>query len=112
MPITTSGLRRAMKRRMAKKLASILKPPLTVCARPLPRMPENAMASMGMPLFGTRSCSMPWVVPSQLTSQPRARIVCAIARPGKIWPPVPAAMIISLFVVFKFVTLFIAGLRA
>jgi hypothetical protein len=41
---------------------------------------------------GTSRFSMPCVVPSQLTLQPRARISRATARPGITCPPVPAAM--------------------
>ena len=36
---------------------------------------------------------MPSRVPSQLMVQPRDCISCATARPGMMWPPVPAAMI-------------------
>ena len=35
---------------------------------------------------------MPAGVPIQCTFQPRAVSSLAIARPGKMWPPVPAAM--------------------
>ncbi len=45
-----------------------------------------------MPVGGTSRFSMPCVVPSQLTLQPRACIFAATARPGITWPPVPAAM--------------------
>jgi hypothetical protein len=61
--------------RQAPKLASSLKAPRTVWPRPLPRRPAKSMLSIGMPCFGTISPSMPWAVPSQDTSQPRARIV-------------------------------------
>ena len=94
MPSTTSGLRKARYLRQDAKLATSLNAPPTVCARPLPRMPEKSMLSIAMPCFGTMSFSMPCIVPSHETSQPRARIDCAIAMPGKMWPPVPAAMII------------------
>ena len=45
-----------------------------------------------MPEGGTSLFSMPCVVPSQLTVQPRASISRATARPGITWPPVPAAI--------------------
>jgi len=69
-----------------------LNTPPTLCSRPLPRRPENGTLSIGMPLGGTSRFSMPWVVPSQLTIQPRARSLSATARPGITWPPVPAAI--------------------
>ena len=64
-------------------------------AMPLPRTPLTAMVSSGMPCCGTRRVSMPPSAPSQTTGTPRARSACATARPGKMWPPVPPARIIT-----------------
>ena len=60
---------------------------------PLPRTPENSMVSSGKPWAGTMRDSMEPGAPSQRTFQPRSRSAWATARPGKIWPPVPPAMI-------------------
>ena len=38
---------------------------------------------------------MPSRVPSQNTRQPRATSLAATANPGKTWPPVPPAVIIT-----------------
>src|SRR5262245_4624293 len=62
---------------------------------PLPRMPPNATPSKATPCCGTSLASMPSRVPSQNTRQPRATSFAATASPGKMWPPVPPVVIIT-----------------
>ena len=59
-------------------------------ARRAPRWCRSAMSCCG-----TRRVSMPPSAPSHSTGTPRARSACATARPGKMWPPVPPARIIT-----------------
>ncbi len=92
MPSTASAERWRRIRRQLQNAPSRRSPPVSACSKPLPRMPLKAMVFIAMPLGGTRRFSMPEVVPSQETVQPRACISRATARPGITWPPVPAAM--------------------
>jgi hypothetical protein len=92
MPSTTLAWRARMIFRLRQNATSSRSPPVSVCSRPRPRRPVKASASSVMPAAGTSRFSMPSVVPSQLTVQPRAIISRATARPGMTCPPVPAAM--------------------
>src|SRR6185312_13463451 len=59
----------------------------------LPRTPETATVRSAMLRAGTSRVSMPPDAPSHSTGTLRARSASATASPGKMWPPVPPAMI-------------------
>src|SRR5574340_895332 len=99
-PSTTSGRRLLIARSAATQARTSANGPTTSVARPLPRMPRNGTASNSTPCCGTSVASIPPRVPSQNTRAPRAASFAATARPGKTWPPVPPAVIITVALIF------------
>ncbi len=94
-PITTLGRRRASTRQACTQAERIANGPKSSRASPLPRTLRKAMPSKSMPCFGTSRASMPSRVPSQHTPHPRPASSAATARPGKMCPPVPPVVIIT-----------------
>ena len=82
MPNTTSGLRRRMARRLCQNASSSMAGSNSFCSTPLPRTPPIDTHTMSMPACGTTRASRPFLVPSQNTSQPRARKASATASAG------------------------------
>src|SRR5579883_3614219 len=58
-----------------------------------PRTPDTGTVRSATLRAGTSFVSIPLDAPSHNTGTLRARKASATARPGKIWPPVPPAMI-------------------
>src|SRR5689334_14953920 len=94
-PSTTDGLRRRMIDTLSMQAARSAYGPSSSVRNPLPRTPRNAMPSNSTPCSGTSFASRPPRVPSQNTDRPRATSFAATARPGKMWPPVPPVVIIT-----------------
>jgi len=69
--------------------------PSTNWRSPLPRTPPNGHAFEATPCCGTSFASIPSRVPSQNTRHPRASRFAATASPGKMWPPVPPVVIMT-----------------
>ena len=91
-PSTTAGRTSRSAASDCQQARARLKGSRSTVIRPLPRRPPNCTAFISIPRPGTNLASMPAGLPSQTTRQSRSRIRSATARPGKIWPPVPPAM--------------------
>ena len=92
MPSTTLGFSLRIICQLCKHALARLKGSISLVSKPLPRKPPKLTASNGNPWLGTKRYSIPVVLPSQATCQPRVRRSSATANPGKICPPVPPAM--------------------
>ena len=94
-PTTTCGARRPMTPAAWTQARRIANGPNSRRRQPLPRTLPKSMPSKSTPCFGTSRASMPSRVPSQNTRCPRRASSPATARPGKMWPPVPPVVIIT-----------------
>ena len=95
-PTTTCGARRRMTpAAWTEGDRRIANGPNNSRRQPLPRTLPKSMPSKSTPCLGTSRASMPSRVPSQKTRWPRRASSSATASPGKMWPPVPPVVIIT-----------------
>src|SRR5205823_9021187 len=89
------GGRRRMIDTLSMQAARSAYGPRSNVRNPLPRTPRNETPSNSTPCSGTSFASRPPRVPSQNTDKPRATSFAATASPGKMCPPVPPVVIIT-----------------